>query len=88
MIPLLIQSLQNDLQARNEYHQSLALVAIGNIGGKEMAESVAPVVQKMLISKYVLLLNLFLITAIGPSDRALRRNLPCVCFVLLGNIQI
>ena len=51
MIPLLIQQLQNDLQSRNEYHQALALIAIGNIGGKEMAESVAPIVQKMLISK-------------------------------------
>ena len=51
MLPLLIQSIQNDLQARNEYHQTLALTAIGNIGGKEMAESVAPIVQKMLVSK-------------------------------------
>jgi len=51
MIPLLIQSLQNDLQSRNEFHQCLALISIGNIGGKEMAESVAPMVQKMLISK-------------------------------------
>lgn len=51
MLPLIIQSLQNDLQSRNEYHQCLALTAIGNIGGKEMAESLSPIVQKILLSK-------------------------------------
>eukprot|EP01118_Nematostelium_gracile_P009612 TRINITY_DN3251_c0_g5_i1.p1 TRINITY_DN3251_c0_g5~~TRINITY_DN3251_c0_g5_i1.p1 ORF type:complete len:1030 (+),score=309.97 TRINITY_DN3251_c0_g5_i1:73-3090(+) len=51
MLPLIVQSLQNDLQSRNEYHQAMALTAIGNIGGKEMAESLAPIVQKLLISK-------------------------------------
>jgi AP-2 complex subunit alpha len=51
MIPLLVQQLQNDLQARNDYHQGLALTCIANIGGKEMAESVSPIVQKMLVSK-------------------------------------
>ncbi len=61
MIPLIIQTLQNDLNSRNEYHQCLALIAIGNIGGKEMAESVAPIVQKLLISKYKIVLNHVLI---------------------------
>jgi AP-2 complex subunit alpha len=51
MLPLIVQSLQNDLQSRNEYHQNLALTAIANIGGKEMAESLAPIVQKLLVSK-------------------------------------
>eukprot|EP01119_Soliformovum_irregulare_P004110 TRINITY_DN1511_c0_g1_i1.p1 TRINITY_DN1511_c0_g1~~TRINITY_DN1511_c0_g1_i1.p1 ORF type:complete len:976 (-),score=279.06 TRINITY_DN1511_c0_g1_i1:21-2702(-) len=51
MLPLIIQSLQNDLQSRNEFHQCLALTAISNIGGKEMSESLAPIVQKLLVSK-------------------------------------
>eukprot|EP01114_Cavostelium_apophysatum_P019630 TRINITY_DN6382_c0_g1_i1.p1 TRINITY_DN6382_c0_g1~~TRINITY_DN6382_c0_g1_i1.p1 ORF type:complete len:964 (-),score=261.68 TRINITY_DN6382_c0_g1_i1:12-2903(-) len=51
MLPLIVQSLQNDLQSRNELHQALALTAIANIGGKEMSESLAPIVQKLLISK-------------------------------------
>jgi AP-2 complex subunit alpha len=52
MMPLIIQSLQNDIQSRNDYHVCLALSAICNIGGKEMAESLAPIVQKTLIAKY------------------------------------
>lgn len=51
MIPLIIQSLNTDLQSRDENHQALALTAISNIGGKETAESLAPIVQKALISK-------------------------------------
>jgi len=51
MLPLVIQSLQNDLQSRNDYHQSLALCAIANIGSKEMSESLSPIVQKLLIAK-------------------------------------
>jgi len=52
MIPLIINSLQEDLNSRapkaGEFFQCLALDAIANIGGKEMAESLAPVVQKLL----------------------------------------
>lgn len=33
-----------------EFFQCLALDAIANIGGKEMAESLAPVVQKLLVA--------------------------------------
>lgn len=51
MIPLIIQALLTDLQSRTELHQILALTAIANIGGKEMAESLAPVVQKLLTAK-------------------------------------
>ncbi|PRP81516.1 hypothetical protein PROFUN_10878 [Planoprotostelium fungivorum] len=51
MLPLVIQSLQNDLQSRNDFHQSLALCAIANIGSKEMSESLSPIVQKLLIAK-------------------------------------
>lgn len=53
MVPLLINSLQEDLQARSDFFQCLALSGIGNIGGKEMAESLAPVVQKLLIARCV-----------------------------------
>lgn len=51
MIPLIIQALLNDLQSRTELHQILALTAISNIGGKEMAESLAPIVIKLLTAK-------------------------------------
>lgn len=54
MIPLIINSLQEDLNSRapkaGEFFQCLALDAIANIGGKEMAESLAPVVQKLLVA--------------------------------------
>eukprot|EP01111_Echinosteliopsis_oligospora_P009213 TRINITY_DN2665_c0_g1_i1.p1 TRINITY_DN2665_c0_g1~~TRINITY_DN2665_c0_g1_i1.p1 ORF type:complete len:1051 (+),score=302.86 TRINITY_DN2665_c0_g1_i1:172-3324(+) len=54
LIPLIINSLQEDLGSRapraGEFFQCLALDAIGNIGGKEMAESLAPLVQKLLIA--------------------------------------
>jgi len=52
MLPLIIQSLQNDLQSRNEFHQCLALTAIANIGGKEMSESLLTNVQKILTAKF------------------------------------
>eukprot|EP01117_Protostelium_nocturnum_P020203 TRINITY_DN898_c0_g1_i1.p1 TRINITY_DN898_c0_g1~~TRINITY_DN898_c0_g1_i1.p1 ORF type:complete len:933 (+),score=327.40 TRINITY_DN898_c0_g1_i1:186-2984(+) len=51
MLPLVIQSLQNDIQSRNDFHQSLALCAIANIGSKEMGESLSPIVQKLLTAK-------------------------------------
>lgn len=54
MIPLIINSLQEDLNSRapkaGEFFQCLALDAIANIGGKEMAESLAPLVQKLLVA--------------------------------------
>eukprot|EP01113_Clastostelium_recurvatum_P008019 TRINITY_DN1375_c0_g1_i2.p1 TRINITY_DN1375_c0_g1~~TRINITY_DN1375_c0_g1_i2.p1 ORF type:complete len:1036 (+),score=302.77 TRINITY_DN1375_c0_g1_i2:111-3218(+) len=50
LIPLIINSLQEDLQSRLDYFQCLALGAIANIGGKEMAESLAPLVQKLLVA--------------------------------------
>jgi hypothetical protein len=50
MIPLMINSLRNDLESQNEYFTSLALATICNIGGKTMAESLAPLVQKIFLS--------------------------------------
>ena len=50
MIPLIINSLRQDLESRSEVNISLALGAVCNIGGKSMAESLAPVVQRLLVS--------------------------------------
>ncbi|XP_010933729.1 AP-2 complex subunit alpha-2 [Elaeis guineensis] len=45
-----INTVRNDIIGRNETFQCLALTMVGNIGGKEFAESLAPDVQKLLIS--------------------------------------
>ncbi|EGG20742.1 adaptor-related protein complex 2 [Cavenderia fasciculata] len=50
MLPLIINSFKEDLMARSDYFQSLALAAICNIGGKEIAEFLAPIIQKLLIA--------------------------------------
>lgn len=50
MIPLIINSLRQDLESRSEVNVSLALAAVCNIGGKSMAESLTPVVQRLLVS--------------------------------------
>ncbi|KAK4758213.1 hypothetical protein SAY87_019514 [Trapa incisa] len=47
---LIINSVRNDIIGRNETFQCLALTMVGNIGGREFAESLAPDVQKLLIS--------------------------------------
>eukprot|EP00033_Pygsuia_biforma_P002018 GCRY01002244.1.p1 GENE.GCRY01002244.1~~GCRY01002244.1.p1 ORF type:complete len:949 (-),score=213.04 GCRY01002244.1:265-3111(-) len=49
MVPLIINSISSDLHSRLEQHQCLALGAIANIGGKEMAEALVPDVQKTLL---------------------------------------
>lgn len=43
LIPLIVNSCKVDLDSRNSMFQALALSAIANIGGKEMADSLAPV---------------------------------------------
>lgn len=54
MIPLLVQALADDLAARSEYTQCLALATIANIGGKQMAEAqLAPAATKLLLAKCV-----------------------------------
>ncbi|EAL70674.1 adaptor-related protein complex 2, alpha subunit [Dictyostelium discoideum AX4] len=50
MLPLIINSFKEDLLARSDYFQSLALAAICNIGGKEVAEFLSPLIQKLLIA--------------------------------------
>ncbi|KAH3746252.1 Adaptor protein complex AP-2 alpha subunit [Pelomyxa schiedti] len=50
MLPLIINSLSEDLQARGEFSTSLALVTIASIGGKEMTESLAPAILNLLLS--------------------------------------
>ncbi|CAN6695536.1 unnamed protein product [Malus baccata var. baccata] len=45
-----INTVRNDIIGRNETFQCLALTMVGNIGGREFAESLAPDVQKLLIS--------------------------------------
>ncbi|KAJ8640070.1 hypothetical protein MRB53_016764 [Persea americana] len=47
---LVINTVRNDIIGRNETFQCLALTMVGNIGGREFAESLAPDVQKLLIS--------------------------------------
>ncbi|XP_075512991.1 AP-2 complex subunit alpha-1-like isoform X1 [Primulina tabacum] len=50
---LAINTVRNDIIGRNETFQCLALTLVGNIGGREFAESLAPDVQKLLISSSV-----------------------------------
>ncbi|KAF5447590.1 hypothetical protein F2P56_033131 [Juglans regia] len=47
---LAINTVRNDIIGRNETFQCLALTMVGNIGGRDFAESLAPDVQKLLIS--------------------------------------
>ncbi|XP_050368388.1 AP-2 complex subunit alpha-1-like [Argentina anserina] len=47
---LAINTVRNDIIGRNETFQCLALTMVGNIGGREFAESLASDVQKLLIS--------------------------------------
>ncbi|XP_043704839.1 AP-2 complex subunit alpha-1-like [Telopea speciosissima] len=47
---LAINTVRNDIIGRNETFQCLALTMVGNIGGREFAESLAPDVQKLLMS--------------------------------------
>ncbi|KNA10505.1 hypothetical protein SOVF_143840 [Spinacia oleracea] len=47
---LAINTVRNDIIGRNETFQCLALTLVGNIGGREFAESLAPDVQKLLMS--------------------------------------
>uniref|UniRef100_A0A1D1XEC3 AP-2 complex subunit alpha n=2 Tax=Anthurium amnicola TaxID=1678845 RepID=A0A1D1XEC3_9ARAE len=47
---MVINTVRNDIIGRNETFQCMALTMVGNIGGREFAESLAPDVQKLLIS--------------------------------------
>lgn len=52
-ITLVIQAIKNDLQSTQDPIQCLALAAIANIGGKSLAETVAPEVQRILFSRSI-----------------------------------
>eukprot|EP00249_Psilotum_nudum_P016111 c25662_g1_i1 orf=510-3545(-) len=47
---LVINTVRNDILGRNETFQCLSLTMVGNVGGKEFSESLAPDVQKLLMS--------------------------------------
>jgi hypothetical protein len=52
---LVVNSIRKDLDENNEINNCLALHAIANVGGKEMAEALAPDVHRLLISPCVFL---------------------------------
>jgi AP-2 complex subunit alpha len=52
-ITLVVQAVKNDLQSTQDPVQCLALCGIANIGGKELAETVAPDVQRILFSRSI-----------------------------------
>ncbi|KAG8963501.1 hypothetical protein FRC03_002911 [Tulasnella sp. 419] len=47
---LVVNSIRKDLDSNNEINNCLALHAIANVGGEEMAEALAPDVHRLLIS--------------------------------------
>ena len=47
---LVVNSIRKDLEANNEVDNCLALHAIANVGGSEMAEALAEDVHRLLIS--------------------------------------
>ncbi|XP_068661987.1 AP-2 complex subunit alpha-1-like isoform X1 [Aristolochia californica] len=70
---LVINSVRNDIIGRNETFQCLALTMVGNIGGREFAESLAPDVQKLLL-QYL---------QISSSCRPLVRKKAALCLLRL-----
>lgn len=50
LMRLIIQSIKNDLCARNPIHVNLALQCIANIGSREMAETFGSEIPKLLVS--------------------------------------
>jgi AP-2 complex subunit alpha len=50
LVRLVVNSIRKDLDDMNEINNCLALHAIANIGGREMAESLATDVHRLLIS--------------------------------------
>ena len=49
---LVVNSIRKDLNDNNEIHNCLALHAIANVGGQEMAEALAEDVHRLLISPW------------------------------------
>lgn len=50
---LVVNSIRKDLDENNEINNCLALHAIANVGGTEMAEALCEDVHRLLISQYV-----------------------------------
>ena len=50
LLRLVVNSLKKDLDDANEVHNCLALHAIANVGGPEMAEALKDDVHRLLIS--------------------------------------
>jgi AP-2 complex subunit alpha len=50
LVNLIIQNIKNDLATRNPIFINLALQCIANIGSREMAESFANEIPKLLVS--------------------------------------
>jgi len=50
---LVVNSIRKDLDENNEINNCLALHAIANVGGTEMAETLCEDVHRLLISPYV-----------------------------------
>ena len=51
LVRLVINSLRKDLDDNNEINNCLALHAIANLGGKEMAEALSENVYRSMISQ-------------------------------------
>lgn len=47
---LVVNSIRKDLESHSEINNCLALHAIANVGGDEIAEALAPDVHRLLIS--------------------------------------
>lgn len=54
---LVVNSIRKDLDSNNEIDNCLALHAIANVGGSEMAEALVEDVHRLLISPFVELLR-------------------------------
>lgn len=59
---LVVNSIKKDLDDNSEINNCLALHAIANVGGQEMAEALAEDVHRLLISPYVVQTSLRRIT--------------------------
>lgn len=57
LVRLVINSMKKDLEDSNEINNCLALQAIANLGGREMAESLANDVFKILMSRWVVVVD-------------------------------
>ena len=53
LVRLVINSMRKDIEDHNEIHNCLALQAISDLGGREVAESLIGDVCKLLVGAYV-----------------------------------